>query len=201
MVQDWTVAQWMMLGRSLVGRTWSPRRVAVRHEAPGDADAYERWFNAPVAFGAKRVEIVFDAQLLDLPVVGADPTLVRLLDRHIEQVLARLPRAASLVDRVRAEAARSISDGAAPTAASIARALNMSERTLLRRLSEEDATPSDIIADVRRELASQYLRDPAVSITEAAFLLGYSEPSAFHRAFKRWTGVTPAEFRERTAGA
>jgi AraC-like DNA-binding protein len=77
----------------------------------------------------------------------------------------------------------------------MARLLKMSVRTLHRRLSDEGTSHKQLLEQLRRELAATYLRERAIAISEAAYLLGFSEPSAFHRAFRRWTGQTPAEFR------
>jgi AraC-like DNA-binding protein len=75
----------------------------------------------------------------------------------------------------------------------------MSPRTLQRRLHEENTSHQQLLDELRRELAQRYLREPTIAIGETAFLLGFSEPSAFHRAFKRWTGTTPGTFRRRAA--
>jgi AraC-like DNA-binding protein len=85
------------------------------------------------------------------------------------------------------------------TLAGVAKALKMSERSLQRRLADEGATFDALLDDVRRQLSLRYLADPAIAVSEVAYLLGYSEPSPFHRAFKRWTGTTPTEARRTSA--
>jgi len=79
----------------------------------------------------------------------------------------------------------------------LAARIGMSERTLQRKLSGQGTSHQKLLDEMRRELALRYLRDPNIAICEAAYLLGFSESSAFHRAFKRWTGATPSEFRSR----
>jgi len=81
----------------------------------------------------------------------------------------------------------------------VARALSMSAATLRRRLKEEDLRYDDIVEQIREELAQRYLREPSRSIRDVAFLLGFSDIVAFHKAFKRWTGMTPAEYRTRAS--
>jgi len=85
--------------------------------------------------------------------------------------------------------------GGNPAAETIAEHLHMSVRTLARRLAEEDTSHKALLDELRSDLARRYLSDAGLAISEVAFLLGFSEPSAFHRAFKRWTGQTPRQFR------
>ena len=100
--------------------------------------------------------------------------------------------------RVSTQVARIVADGAGsswPSLALVAKRLGLSPRTLRRRLAADGSSFSAVAADTRQELARRYVASPDVAITEVAFLLGYSEVSAFHRAFRRWTGSTPAAFR------
>ena len=193
-VEDWMVGQWLSLGRLLSGTEWTPRRVVLTHTGSAHHERYERWFGARVDFGGAESSIHLEERVLQLPIVGADPALASLLDRHINDVLARLPKASSFAERVRESMARQL-DGGDPSARAIAQALGMSERTLLRRLKDEGTSPRQELETLRRQLAQRYLCDPSLTITEVAFLLGYAEAAPFHRAFKRWMGKTPMEFR------
>ena len=195
-LEDWMVGQWLTLGRHLCGTDWTPVAVQLQHSDAERAAAYEGWFGAPVCFGGDASELSFDTAVLDLGIRGADVSLSILLDRHIEGVLSRLPSVSSFTDRVRARIAREL-DGGDPSASAVARSLHMSERTLLRRLRDEGTTPRDLLNELRCDLAQRYLADPGISILEVAFLLGYADAAPFHRAFKRWTGETPAGFRSR----
>ena len=104
------------------------------------------------------------------------------------------PALPDFVQRVHEAIRGSLRDGA-PKMETLAKQLHVSARTLQRRLAEHQTTFQDAVDAVRRELAQQYLRDPHLGVSEVAFLLGYSELSTFDRAFKRWTGKTPREFR------
>ncbi|MGA9526123.1 MAG: helix-turn-helix transcriptional regulator, partial [Myxococcaceae bacterium] len=108
--------------------------------------------------------------------------------------LARLPKADDFVLQVRQRVTSALSGGE-PTLEAIASQLAITPRTLQRRLKEHGTTYQLLLEELRRELALRYLRDHGLEISEVAFLLGFSEPSAFHRAFRRWTGTTPLSFR------
>jgi AraC-like DNA-binding protein len=129
--------------------------------------------------------------------------LSRVVIRHAEALLAALPVPApdSSAHRVRRILADALADGEGQaTLAAVADKLHMSERSLQRRLADEGLKFDALLDELRRELAVRYLQDRKVAIAEVAYLLGYSEPSAFHRAFKRWTGKTPSELRQVPAG-
>lgn len=180
--------------RQATGGAAEVSAVHFQHDAPEDTSAYERVLSAPVVFGAEYNQVELPASALDVPHLKADPGLAAVLDRHGEALLEALPKVDSLADRVRSLIARELRGGN-PSAEHIADELRMSTRTLARRLSDEGTSHKELLDGLRCDLAQRYLGDAALSIGEVAFLLGFSEPSAFHRAFKRWTGKTPAEFR------
>jgi AraC-like DNA-binding protein len=109
-------------------------------------------------------------------------------------LLEKVPQTTAFSARVRQLIAKDLAT-TAPSAIGAARKLHMSRRTLHRSLQAEGTTFTDLVDGLRRELAVRYLNEPAVAIAEVAFLLGFSEASAFHRAFKRWQGTTPAAYR------
>jgi AraC-like DNA-binding protein len=133
--------------------------------------------------------------LLQTRCLSADSGLVAVLDRYAVDRLNRAPRTNSAADRVRTLIADELRGGN-PTAARIATRLKMSVRTLSRLLAAEDTSFRDLLDGVRRELAIELLAGEEASIAEVGFLLGFAELSSFHRAFRRWTGRTPAEFRQ-----
>jgi AraC-like DNA-binding protein len=127
-------------------------------------------------------------------VPAADPRLYRILKEHAERVLNEMPRESNLLASVRRAIAESMRDGA-PKLTRVAKKIAMGPRTLQRRLKESGADFKQLMNDTRRRFALNYLKDRKNTLTEVAFLLGYSELSAFNRAFKRWTGSTPMEYR------
>jgi AraC-like DNA-binding protein len=192
---EFVVASWLRVGRLATGIDWSPVEVCFAHAAPAHRGEIDRFFRAPIRFGAAENALVFPAALLDAPCVGADPGLLAVLDRHAEDLLGRVPPRRSLADRVRVALAAELRGGV-PRAAAVARQLHMSVRTLHRGLAAEGATFSDVLDQMRRELALRHLGESYLAIGEVAFVLGYSELSSFYRAFKRWTGMAPAAYRE-----
>jgi AraC-like DNA-binding protein len=145
-------------------------------------------------FGAPFNGFSAPARYLSMPVQGADPNLHALIRKHAEAMLAELPRAHSLTERVRALLAEQLANGA-PSLGQIARHVSMSERTLARHLEDEGTTYKALLEDLRRRLARRYVRRSELPFAEIAALLGFSQAAAFHRAFRRWTGRTPLEYR------
>lgn len=192
------LATLVLHGRSLTGVDWAPRAVAFRHPAPSDTTEHQRIFRTKVAFDQDLTEIVLDAAVLALPVKGADPALYAILSRHADDRLSRLPAPTTFLDQVRRHICEGM-EGGVPAARDIARALHMSQRSFERHLHNESTTYRELVDAVRRELATSYIREGRLRLTEVSFLLGFAETSAFYRAFRRWTGTTPLDYRRRHA--
>jgi len=195
---EFIVAIWVVTGRQMTETDFTPLSVCFQHPQPADTDEHRRLFRCSIAFDASANEMCFNRALMSRALAQADPQLSLLLDRYADELLARLPSGEDFAGTVRRHLAAALRGGD-PGLEAIARKLRMSPRTLQRRLKDEGTSHQDLLDDLRRELAQKYLREPTVAISEAAFLLGFSEPSAFHRAFKRWTGTTPGEFRRHLA--
>ncbi len=165
----------------------------VRLRADGDRAEHERMLGVAVELRAPIDEVVVPLEVLERPLPDANPLLHRFFARYAEGMLERLPRPASLAERVEQLLADRLSSGDVDVEA-IARSLGMSARTLQRRLAEEHTSFKAAIDSVRRRQALLLL-DGGAAIAEVAWMLGYSEPSAFHRAFRRWTGRTPEAWR------
>src|SRR5262245_11911668 len=194
-------AEFMLATLTRAARTETGRRgldpVAVEFAfaKPRETADHSRFFRAPLLFGRRRNCLVLGRDALRLPLRHAEPELREVLERRVRDVIARLPPLDTVVTRARFRLSEQL-QGGHPTAASVGRQLGMSARSLHRRLREEGTTLRGLLEALRRELAERYLAE-GVSIDETAFLLGYSEASAFQRAFRRWTGLTPATFRRR----
>ncbi len=174
-------------------------RVELRQRAPDDTAAYQKVFGAPVHFCAPTDRLWFSREEWAAPTESADAALVRLLEEHARILSQRVPHGSTgFVHQVRKIMAATLAQGGSATA--IARELNVSVRTLQRRLDENGTTFREVSESVRGQLAQGYLADRNVSITEVAYLLGFSEHSAFIRAFRRWTGESPARWRRRRSG-
>jgi AraC-like DNA-binding protein len=174
-----------------------PLEVRVRHAAPRYAERYGQTFACPVRFDATRSEIVLPRALLDVPQPFVDETLWRLLKRRADELLIQERARELLHERVK-QVLRHEVDLGNVNPCNIARRLGVSPRSLRRRLGDEGHSLSALADQVRRELALSELSNPEIPIKRIADRVGFSEVSAFHRAFKRWTGVTPARYRAQT---
>lgn len=184
---------WLVLSRRITGVEWTPRAVWFRHPPLGDPATAEAFFGVMPHFGADRDGLDM-GDALALPVHGARDDVRRAALTLLD---ARLPDDAptGVIAEVRAVLRSQILEGGGDQT-TVARALGVSPRTLARRLSAEGTGFRALLDDARAELARHWLADPTLAIYEVAFLLGYGEASAFHRAFKRWTGESPSTWRE-----
>ncbi|MET0384516.1 MAG: AraC family transcriptional regulator ligand-binding domain-containing protein [Polyangiales bacterium] len=165
------------------------------HPQPANVTEYERTFSpGRVRFSAPFNGFVFCARMLNESLASADVGLQAALRQYADRMLADLVDADGITEKVRAFVRRQLAQGE-PSAASAARALHMSRRTLARKLAREDTSFSQLLDETRRSLALGYLDDQRLDITELAFLLGYSQAGAFFRAFRRWTGTSPNAYR------
>ena len=183
----------------LIGRRWSgvelvPREVHFVHARPARSSDHERIFRSPVHFGAARNELVLDRALLASPQLHAEPRLLAVLNRQLDGLLSEIPERERFRDVVERCMMDELPDRE-PSIAVIAEKQHMSPRTLQRRLANEGTSFVSVLSDVRRALAVRYLRDQRIAIGEVGFLLGFRDVTAFHRAFRRWTGTTPAKYR------
>lgn len=184
--------------QALCGERIRPVWVSYPLPRPAEPSRHEAYFECPVAWGTPELEIAFDATLLDRQLPRSDAQLAGYLCRRVDELVARLPAEKSFADRARRTIGELLARGEARLGA-VASRLAVSERTLHRHLADEGTGFSELVEQARRERAQLLLEDRALSASEVAFLLGYAEPAAFFRAFKRWTGQTPEGWRKRTA--
>ena len=179
-----------------LGERWSPEAVHFEHARPESWLDHENQFGAPARFSQPLNAILLYSRELDKPMPKADAHLLALVRCNLAQLGLANTQADSLVERVQGVIRQRLAEGE-PTLDEIAQALNIPNWTLQRRLRSDGCTYLEILLSVRRELAINYLRDPSIQISELAFLLGYSEISAFSRAFHRWLDVSPSEWRRK----
>ncbi|EDX89115.1 AraC family transcriptional regulator [Alcanivorax sp. DG881] len=179
-----------------------PTRVAFAFPAPGPSirAAFEAFFGCPVQFAQAHTCVAFPVHFLAIALPHSDPSMRSLLDRQAQAMLLALPDSDSF-DRALQQAMVRLMPEAAVTLPRLAAELHMSVRTLQRRLTERQLTWRELLDRTREQLARHYLADLSLTLGDIALLLGFSEHSAFSRAYRRWTGNTPARARKQTAMA
>jgi AraC-like DNA-binding protein len=172
----------------------APLEVCFAHKAPAHAAVFESIFMVPVRFGCEHNAIAFPAKMLEHPLRGADPVLHGVLTRLADEELAALSDQSAFPTRVRKAIDAELEQGAALDV--VAQRLRMSPNSLRSRLRQHGTTYSSLLDNLRREHAKRALRQTQLGISELAHSLGFAHPPAFHRAFRRWFGMTPNAFRE-----
>jgi AraC-like DNA-binding protein len=185
--------------RMMVGSHWSPREVHFAHEAPEQTSEHQRIFRCPVLFGCETNALVIELSFAERAVPAADQQLYLIMKQYLDQVLSEMPQEDGLFAAIRKAVAEAMRDGD-PKLAKVAKKMAMGSRTLQRRLKDYGFDFKKLVDDTRQCFAVSYLKDRKNSLTEIAFLLGYSELSAFNRAFKRWTGSTPLDYQRKLVG-
>jgi AraC-like DNA-binding protein len=184
------------MGARLFGSIPSHEEIWFRGAPPPDQARYERRFPSRVRFGTPYDACVFAPEVLEQPIRGADPTLSSLLKRHAEEELERVLPPESLADQVQRLILEELRGGD-PGMPHIARRLATTPSTLRRRLAAESLSFRELLDKARLEMARAYLADSRLAISEISYLLAFRSASAFFKSFKRWTGLTPAEYRRR----
>lgn len=192
--QDAGMSGFLRMCRLTAGDEIDPVHVSLKHSRPDCARKLQAYFRAPIAYNADNNILSFSRQLVDTPLAHANPGLARINDQAVIDYLARFDRD-SLTMQVRSKIIERLHDGT-PNQGTIAQSLNVSLRSLQRKLNNEDTNFKTLLESTRRELALLYIRETHRSLGEITYLLGFSEPSNFTRAFKRWTGESPIEYRD-----
>ena len=180
--------------RAETGGRFAATSVDFRHQ-PDDVVAFEQALACRVHAKSDWNGVSIPEESWRLPLRRGDPVLRGVLESRAEDVLARLPQRTGLAHDVQ-RALTSRVAGGDTRIETIARELAVSTRTLQRRLGAEGVSYQELLDEARKEAAGRYIHEPTLAIGEIAYLVGYSEPAAFHRAFKRWYGATPDEFRK-----
>jgi AraC-like DNA-binding protein len=169
-------------------------RVELPYPEPPSRAEHDRIFGCELVFGAARVRYWRDTAVVDRTLVQGDPALRRQMEERAEHLAAAQTAVDELIRDVRNLVAVRLPEGL-PDLEQAAAALGTTSRALTRRLADHGTTFSKIVDDTRHQLALGYMKDPALSLLDIAYLLGFSEQSAFQRAFKRWTSLAPGEYR------
>lgn len=183
----------------LTGSAVRPRQVRFRHASPASTSEHERLLGVLPHFAMPDDAVVLDPADADRPVRGASPTLRLAFEGHAARLLDALEAHGPVGRRVLAALAERM-NGVVPELDTVARDLAMSSRTLQRSLKDEGTSFAALVDEVRRRLATSHLASREGTAAEVAFLLGFSDPSAFTRAFRRWTGDTPGAWRAHQRG-
>ena len=194
--QDAWLATILRFVRFIYRPDFDPVRVALRRPVPAiSREKFSEYFGAPIEFGHEMNVLVFDPVDMKVHLPAANAELAQLNDRVVMSLLSRIDRH-DIVTQVRAAFSALLPSGDC-SRGNVALRLNVSERTLQNRLLERGTSYRALLNETRHELAEQYMDDGQYTVSEVAFLLGFSEVSSFSRAFRAWTGDSPSTYRER----
>ena len=183
--------------RIVAGKDFNPARVMFRQSEPANTSYHYELFRCPIEFGAEHTEMVLRLEDVDKRLTGSNDQLAKLNEHIVVKYLAHSAKH-DIVNRVKAAIIDGLANGAV-SENSVAEELHTTPRNMHRKLQKEDTSFKQLLTEVRKELAQQYIQDRSKTLTEISFLLGFSEVSSFSRAFKGWTGKPPSEARSNVA--
>lgn len=195
---DFVFGGWWNLKRSYVGDTVKPLRIELPYARPSDISELQAFYAAPLSFGHEVLRVHFEAKHLDFELMPVDSELKRMIEAQARQRLQQLQGEQAdthpYLVKVKQIIARRLAHGA-PSIDDVAAELEVSARTVQRQLDQHDSGYSALLDLVRSDLAARYIDNRDLSLLDVAMMLGFSEQSSFQRAFKRWFGQTPGEYR------
>jgi AraC-like DNA-binding protein len=197
---EYCFAAFLLHVRGATGVNFPVRRLEFVHARPEAIREHERIFGCTVCFGAAHNRMSIDREAWLMKSTGANPGVLQVLSEHADLLLERLPKGPDLVERTRKAIGERLRGGDS-SLESVARELGTSARSLQRHLQELGYSYNALADEVRAATARLYLEQPDIAVAEVAYLLGFADPSTFNRAFKRWTGSTPARARAMLRGA
>jgi AraC-like DNA-binding protein len=192
-VTDFTIAVACNLMRALCGRRWAPSEVQLAHRKPDDQRPYREFFKAPLRFSSDRTALAFPESWIGHRVQGADPQTCKTIQHGIAAILSQ--QDFSLPDKVR-RALLALTIQGEISVDGVSAMLGMHRRTLNRRLAKHGTTIARLVGEARAQLARQLLADTTLPMIDIALALNYADASAFTRAFRSWTGLTPSDWRD-----
>jgi AraC-like DNA-binding protein len=191
---EYCFATFLLHVRAATGVSFPLQRISFVHRAPSDITEHQRVFGCPVRFEAQHNRMYIDRRDWQTPTTRANPGVLQVLTEHADLLLQKLPRGPDLVERTRRVIGERLRGGDS-SIEGVARELFTSARSLQRHLHELGYSYNALADEVRAATARVYLEQPDIAIAEVAYLLGYADQSTFNRAYKRWTGSTPARSR------
>ena len=196
-INEWTIATWITMLRKYAGSGFNPVEVRFSNPAPEDLSELKNSFRAPLEFEHPSSEIIVRLEDLRIPnPTGGDPHLLFILEQHAQRRLQQLMGMDSFLVALREDLLNRLT-GKSVDLADVSKALAMSGRVLQRRLKSFGTSYREVLEISRKEIAITYLRDSRLGLKEIGSWLGFSTPGSFYRAFNRWFGTTPAEFRKK----
>lgn len=195
-VVDRVICGWYQVIEWLTGRSDLVASVQFEFDAPAYADQYQNYFNCPVKFGEECNSIQFAEKALDTPVVYHNPHLYSSLLDTCDQMLEAISQTETIGQQVQKALGSMLHEGN-PSLGEVAEQLSLPPWTLRRRLSEQGLSFHEILEELRKDLAINYVKNLKLSLGEIAYSMGFSNASAFQRAFKRWTGMTAGDYRKK----
>jgi AraC-like DNA-binding protein len=179
----------------LFGQPLNAVCVHVAYPKPDHAEKYSNIIRCPVLFDSENTVLILGRELMDLPTVTGHFRMKHHCENLCQELMAKLSRADKMIGLIRQHVIQSM--GRFPKAEDMAHQLSMSPRTFYRRLSERNTSYQAILDEVRAELAMSYLEHTHLSVDQISDLIGFTETTTFRRAFKKWTGYSPSEFRKK----
>ena len=183
---------------SLTRQKYRPNRIHFAYERPKKFKEYERLFNCPVRFNQALTALYLDKKQVAEPVITSDYRLLQILVQYAEKKLMNLQKESGFASVVR-QSIINLVKPQFPTIEQVSANLNMSKRTLQRRLKEEGLSFKTVLDELKRQFALDYLKNKNLSIKEIAYLLDYADASSFIRSFRRWEGKSPEVYRQKTS--
>lgn len=170
-------------------------RIYMAIPTPHSTQKYEDFFGCPIVFDQDQTQFFLNAELLNLKIQQTDPVLFEILKKQADEILSTMSQDDSMLEMINQNILASIHHNNAHVDY-VASRMDISPRALQNYLKEKNSSFNALLSEIRLNLAQQYLRDPKLSLLDVSFLLAYKEQSSFNRAFKKWTGYTPTQWRE-----
>jgi AraC-like DNA-binding protein len=198
-VVDYFVGALAFVTRALTQNKINPLQVHLARPRPARPERYENFFQAPVKYQTEECCLVYSERDALIPFANSDPRLREILEERADTLISELPPRTDLLDQIRSHISSRLELGE-PTVREAARAFGMSERTIRRRLCDAGISFRQLLDEVRREKALRLADERVANVTDLALRSGFSNATAFARAFRRWTGMTPGQYLRRNPG-